>query len=119
MYCPQCRTEYREGFTECADCQVPLLPGTPPDPEVPFDPTLDPVEVLDTNDQIQLAMAKGLLEDAKIPFFTQGQIATLVTDIDGALHKWIRVYVSRDREQQARELLEQLSEPVPEETTDA
>ena len=30
MYCPECRCEYREGFTECSDCHVPLLAGTPP-----------------------------------------------------------------------------------------
>src|SRR3954470_1287023 len=23
-YCPKCRVEYRPGFTQCADCQVPL-----------------------------------------------------------------------------------------------
>lgn len=21
MYCPECRVEYRDGFTECSDCQ--------------------------------------------------------------------------------------------------
>jgi pentatricopeptide repeat protein len=24
-YCPKCKTEYREGITECADCHVPLV----------------------------------------------------------------------------------------------
>jgi len=24
-YCPECDAEYREGVTECADCQVPLI----------------------------------------------------------------------------------------------
>jgi hypothetical protein len=26
MICPQCKGEYREGYTTCATCQVPLLP---------------------------------------------------------------------------------------------
>jgi hypothetical protein len=32
MFCPSCQAEYREGFTECADCRVPLLhePLAPP-----------------------------------------------------------------------------------------
>jgi hypothetical protein len=112
MYCPQCRVEYRDGFTDCSDCQVPLLAGTPP-PEPPdgFDPSLDLVVVLETNDSIQLAMTKGLLEDAGIPFFVLGQITTLVTDVDGFLHKWVRVQVPRDREAEAKELLETLLQP--------
>jgi hypothetical protein len=112
MYCPQCRVEYRDGFTDCSDCQVPLLAGTPP-PEPPdgFDPSLDLVVVLQTNDSIQLAMTKGLLEDAGIPFFVLGQITTLVTDVDGFLHKWVRVQVPRDREAEAKELLETLLQP--------
>jgi hypothetical protein len=33
MYCPQCKVEYRQGFTRCADCDVDLvyeLPVPPP-----------------------------------------------------------------------------------------
>ena len=109
MYCPQCRCEYRDGFTECAECHVPLLAGTaPPDAAGQSDPTLGLVVVLETNNQIQLALVKGLLEEAKIPYFILGQIATLVSDVDGFLHKWVRVQVPRDREAQARELLEEL-----------
>ena len=28
-FCPQCRTEYREGIAECSDCRVPLVPSLP------------------------------------------------------------------------------------------
>jgi hypothetical protein len=72
----------------------------------PADPTLDLVVVLETNDDIQLSLAKGLLEGADIPFFVLGQIATLVQSVDGFLHKWVWVQVPRDREAEARELLE-------------
>jgi hypothetical protein len=30
MYCPNCRAEYRAGFTRCSDCGVELLEGLPP-----------------------------------------------------------------------------------------
>ena len=106
MYCPQCGCEYRDGFSECSDCRVPLLAGTPP--QKTADPALGLVVVLETNDQILIAFAKGLLEEAGIPFFILGQIATLVSDVDGYLKKWVRVQVPRDREAEARELLEQL-----------
>ncbi len=120
MYCPQCRVEYRDGFTECSDCHVPLMAGTcPPDPPDPFNPDLELVVVLETNDGVQLAMAKGLLEDAGIPLFVLGQIATLVQDVDGFLRKWVRLQVPRDREAEARELLEQVLQPAPQSADDA
>jgi hypothetical protein len=112
MYCPQCGTEYREGFTECSDCHIPLLPGNTPPESSSFDPNLDLVVVLETNDPIQLALAKGLLEEAGIPLFVLGQIATLIQDVDGFLHKWVRLQVPRDREAEARELLEQVLQPA-------
>ncbi|MFN7997383.1 MAG: DUF2007 domain-containing protein [Bryobacteraceae bacterium] len=116
MYCPLCRVEYRDGFTECADCHNRLLAGSmPPEPSGSrFDPNIDVVVVLETNDSIQLAMAKGLLEEANIPFFVLGQIATLVQDVDGFLRKWVRVQVPRDREAEARELLESMALPEDE-----
>ena len=30
MFCPQCRSEYRAGFTTCAHCHVPLVAELPP-----------------------------------------------------------------------------------------
>ena len=48
MICPQCKVEYRPGFTRCADCDVPLVwethyaeaPGGAP--AEPGDPNEDP-----------------------------------------------------------------------------
>jgi hypothetical protein len=120
MYCPQCGVEYRDGFTECSDCHVPLLTGTgaPAAPD-PFDPALELVVVLETGDAIQIAMAKGLLEAAGIPYFALGQIATLVQEVDGFLRKPVRLQVPRDREAETRELLEQLQHPISPDAADA
>ena len=119
MYCPQCGCEYRDGFSECSDCRVPLLAGMPP--EKTADPALGLVVVLETNDGFQLALVKGLLEEAGIPFFILGQITTLVTDVDGFLKKWVRVQVPRDREAEARGLLEELhqAETIPQAADEA
>ena len=78
-----------------------------------FDPTLDLVVVLETNDRVQLALARGLLEEAGIPHYILGQITTLVTDVDGFLHKWVKLQVPRDREREARELIAEMMQPVP------
>jgi hypothetical protein len=95
-----------------------MLDANPPVPPEPFDPNLDLVVILETNDRIQVAMVKGLLEEAEIPFFVLGQITTLVTDVDGMLRKWVRIQVPRDREAEAREILQQLEVPIPDEPND-
>jgi len=85
---------------------------SPPDQQNTFQPL---VVLLETNNLIQLAMVKGLLQDAGIPFFVEGQIATLIQDVDGLLRKWVRLQVPRDRETEARELLQQFLQPLPQE----
>lgn len=81
-----------------------------PEPSEELAPDLDLVVVLETNDRIRLAMVKGLLEDAGIPFFILGQIATLIQDVDPFLHKWVKVQVPQDRETEAREILATVEE---------
>jgi hypothetical protein len=115
MFCPKCRAEYREGFTECSDCHVPLSAERPPAKAEPVseappdDHNFEPVAVFETNNQMQAAMARGLLEDAGIPFIMRGQVTTTVQDVDGFLRKWLQVQVSREREAEARELLAHLT----------
>ena len=71
------------------------------------------VVVLETNDQIQAAMAKGLLTDAGIPVFIQGQLTTLYQGLDGFLHKWVCLQVPEDRVAEAQELLAPVQNPRP------
>ncbi|HEY1756675.1 MAG TPA: DUF2007 domain-containing protein [Bryobacteraceae bacterium] len=72
----------------------------------------DLVMVLETNDQIQLAMAKGLLEDSGIPVLLTGQISTFMQEIDGLLRKVVGIRVPRDRFAEAQELLRQFHTPI-------
>ena len=68
-----------------------------------------PVVVLETSNRVELALARGLLEDAEIPVFVQGQITTLIQDIDPFLRKQLRLEVPGDFETEARKVLEQLA----------
>jgi hypothetical protein len=110
MYCPQCNVEYREGFTECSDCQVPLLSGSPPEPP-PGDPNLDLVPVFESTDRFAIGLAKGSLEDAGIPFWTEdGETAARLV-LDSIVFPLCRFLVPKDREAEARELLAPLESP--------
>lgn len=90
-----------------------MLDANPPTPGDFSNSDRDLVIILETNDRVKLALAKGLLDDAGIPYFVMGQIATLIQDIDGFLKKWIRLQVPRSCEQEARELMAQLQFPIP------
>lgn len=35
-WCPKCKSEYREGIKECADCKIPLMDELPPENENPY-----------------------------------------------------------------------------------
>ena len=79
MWCPECGGEYREGFTECADCGgvalVERLPAPPePLPEVKEPPPgVRLVTVLETGDPAELAFAESVLIDADIPYTKKGE----------------------------------------------
>jgi len=73
MFCPKCRAEYREGFTQCVDCLVPLVSQlSDPEPSQAT-PPLDLVTVFKSSDPALVALAKSLLETAEIPFVARGE----------------------------------------------
>jgi len=128
MFCPECRAEYREGFTECSDCHVPLAATLPaeaaPEPAesfwepapaaLPPRPDAEFVTVFGSADPIVRAMARGALEDAGIPFLTTGAPAGRVR-AEPIAGVWSEFLVSREDEAAARASLEPLTTPIDEE----
>jgi hypothetical protein len=120
MHCPQCLTEYRDGFTECADCHVPLAPGLPQ--SAPADESapagghaVNLVTVLETSDSFAVNLAKASLEDAGIEYVTGGDdiVERALTGMSamGAVASTIQVESAHADE--AREVLEPLLHPEP------
>ena len=87
-WCPKCRSEYREGFTECADCRVALVDELPPleEKKIGFvcrkaargtEPFADgrftaedqPVLLLGLEDEAETIRLCELLESCHIPAF--------------------------------------------------
>jgi hypothetical protein len=68
-HCPECNVEYIDAAIRCYDCDAELALG-PPIPEDHPDPKIETVYA--TEDPALVALAKSLLEDAKIEHFTKG-----------------------------------------------
>jgi hypothetical protein len=121
VFCPQCRTEYREGFDRCADCQVPLVNELPPEPvsDVPDPDNL--VTILETDDPVLIGAVKSWLENADIPFFVRGEEGQGIMPGIGSARglNTVQVQVDKDEEENARDLLSDLIEAQsPDDTVD-
>ena len=114
-FCPLCGAEYRKASTRCSRCDV-LLVDRPPEvgPSTESSTELDEqsdaadLDVLiqtGLDNPIGIALAESLLREAGIPFFAADQNATVQQESGNALGWW-SVRVRRDRESEAREILE-------------
>ena len=119
MFCPQCRAEYREGFVECSDCHVPLVDRLP-EPGTPANSLLDAHEEADKDSldvlirtgfgsPVAIGLAKGLLQEAGIPFFAMDQNPAARQE-SGNFLGWWSVRVPREREAEAREILQSVED---------
>lgn len=74
MFCPECKAEYVDGITECADCHVPLVWSLPV--ENAYMEQGEPIEwvpLLSSINQADLAFIKSILESENILFWVQGE----------------------------------------------
>ncbi len=101
MFCPKCRTEYKEGITVCADCGTALVAMLPP--ELPENPEL--VTVLTTGDLSTVALAKSILEEAGIAYVAKGEFPMEQLAVGPA-----EIQVDQEDQAQARILLKGLAE---------
>lgn len=116
MYCPECRSEFRDEIAVCPDCEESLVAELPEEPEFSED---DLVTVMETADVAILPVVKSLLRAAGIPFIVQGDEAMGVLPVGriglGGLTTRghglsAGILVPRDREEEAKALLTELPE---------
>lgn len=72
MFCPNCKAEYRPGFTLCADCHVPLVDQLPGEEEESHEPEKKFVKILETNALTDVAMLKSILDSSGINYYFLG-----------------------------------------------
>ncbi|OGC95642.1 MAG: hypothetical protein A2W25_17535 [candidate division Zixibacteria bacterium RBG_16_53_22] len=104
MFCPNCRTEYKEGITTCADCGATLVAELPPDD---FERS-ELVTIYRSHELSEIAIAKSILEEAGIEFASKGSMSKELLAVGP-----VELQVNRADAEQARELLYALSEDLP------
>ena len=101
MFCPVCRSEYREGFTACSDCGTALVPELPPEPKETPSEEGDFEEVLGFMDEGVVAIVKSILDEEEIEYYIVGEFSVP----KGPDQK---LMVRKDQAERAREVLEDL-----------
>ncbi len=104
MICPECGSEYRDGFVQCADCDVPLVEGVAPAEEEAQD-DVHLVKVFETNDPAAISFVRSLFDAAPFPYVTRNQLSQSL--VPGAAHPFgsLEFWVNEADEAEARELL--------------
>ncbi len=65
MYCPKCKSEYREGFTICKDCNSELLEELPREDVIERESY---IEILHTVQKENIGLIKSILDSENIDY---------------------------------------------------
>jgi predicted amidophosphoribosyltransferase len=68
MFCPKCRTEYREGFYVCSDCNFNLVDELPDLPAEERPEFIEYVEVMGTYNPADVALIKSILDSENMTY---------------------------------------------------
>lgn len=101
MFCPQCKSEYRPGFHQCADCGIALMA------ELPLDDPPAYVEyefVFSTFNWGDIAFIKSVLNGENITYYFLGEHFNNI----GPLIEPVRLMVSTEEAAAVREILRDL-----------
>jgi hypothetical protein len=118
VFCPKCGVEYRDAVVECSDCLVPLTdrrpePGTSTGSSREVDTqageAFDALIRTGFQSPVAIGLAKSLLQEAGIPFFSMDQNQAARQE-SGNILGWWDVRVPQDRENEAREILQSVQE---------
>jgi hypothetical protein len=100
MFCPNCRTEYKQGIIVCADCGAKLVNELLPEVD-----ERELITVLETGDLAVVALAKSMLENAGIEYVAKGELPMVQLAVGP-----VEIQVDKDNGAEALELLESLAE---------
>lgn len=103
MFCPKCKSEYREGFYKCSDCGSDLIHQLPP--ETPENADHEEfVEVFSTYQQGDISFIKSVLDGEGITYFFQGENSIMLI----AAGAYARLLVKAEDAERVKEILRDL-----------
>ena len=101
MFCPKCKSEYREGFSFCAHCQVELVKELPNEE---FDGYEEFISIAATTDISVIPIVKSILDYAEIKYFIKGDMLQSIPGINNVM----QIQVPVEDIQNAKDLLKDL-----------
>ncbi len=101
MFCPKCKSEYREGFYKCSDCGSDLVYRLAPDE---YSGGEEFVEVFSTYQQGDISFIKSVLDGEGITYFFQGENSIMLI----AAGAYARLLVKAEDADRAKEILRDL-----------
>lgn len=113
MFCPECGSEYRDGYVHCRSCDVDLVEAPAREPDVAL------VKVYECGNAAIIPLVESLLADAGIEYMTKGEpiqdlfgLGRFGTNLSFVLGP-VEFYVREDAATEARAVLAsmELSEP--------
>jgi hypothetical protein len=103
MYCPQCKSEYRVGFTQCSDCHVALV-DHPVEPPVAQEPDVQLIVIRTYPSVIEADLAKNALGAAGIESMVRAEGAVRRNNLGLDLHG-AELFVRADEAEDADRIL--------------
>lgn len=107
MYCPKCKAEFIEGFEVCPDCNVDLVKSLPKEKKTEGDPNIKMAVAFVSADRGIIAIAKSLLTEENIDFFTNGED---FKNFFGAVTGEVEIIVREEDLEEAKAVLADLEE---------
>jgi len=101
MFCPKCKSEYRQGFTRCTDCDMDLVHELPSE-EAEF---VEYVQVLATHNAADISFIKSILDGEEVDYFLKGE---LFNQLEPPVQPAI-LMVRKDQVETANDLLRDLN----------
>jgi len=101
MFCPNCKSEYREGFKFCKDCDIELVKELPKEENEEFE---EFVSIAATTDISIIPIVKSILDYAEMKYFIKGDMLQSVPGINNVME----IQVPKEDAQNAIALLKDL-----------